>query len=974
MDVDQPPTSDLDSDPFLSVIAEISHCLQSPGDIHDQLADVVQLTKTALQCDRMLVYRLLPNQDGVVAAEAVDPQWIAILGQFIYDPCFQGKWASAYEQGRISAIADIHNSQINPCHIDLLQRFQVKANLVVPVLVNQRLWGLLIAHHCRAPRQWSSLDQTFLQQVAMQLSLAARCADLQQRVQTLEQQGLPLAESTGAQPDFHPFTEVVIQQAHDQNQRFINSILETSPSTIYIYDLEQQRNVYSNRNMLELLGYSQAAVQAMGSNVMLYLCHPDDLERVIQHLQRCQTLGGHEVVEIEYRFRHANGYWVWLHSRETVFLRNEQGQVVQLLGMAQDISDRKQAEVILQTQFEREHLLHQITKQIRKSLDLDGILATAVNEIRQVLQADRVLIFRLLSDGSGQVIQESVQPDYPVTNEMRWLDEHFPPACYEHYRSGKPRIVPDIAADDWGSCLVEFMQSVGVQSKMVAPIVQILPNSPNSPNSTSRPTRWVWGLLIIHACAERRLWQPDEANLLQQTADQLAIAIQQAELYQQVQQINVNLEIQVRERTAQIRQALMYGEMLKRVSDRVRDSLDEQQILQTAVAELGRALDAEACDLGLYDLEQKTVTIHHDWVKDDLPSVQGLVIPIDTFIGIHQQTLRGQSTQFCSLPLPPAPARILKQPFTVLACPLIGETQVMGMLWILRAAKCSFSDREIWLAEQLANQCAIALRQARLYQVAQSQVTELERLNQLKDDFLSTVSHELRTPMSNIKLATHMLEISLASPEIFQDAKDDKISMIQRYLSILQEECQRETTLINNLLDLTRLEAATEPLQLTPIQLQSLIPHIGEPFIARSQQQQQQLEFELSDNLPTIVTDLAYLERILLELLNNACKYTPTHETITVTCTATANNVAIRVSNSGIEISPAECDRIFDRFYRIPNSDPWKHGGTGLGLALVKQLVAALQGTIDIESHNNQTHFIVQLPLTIDTQSNDPLG
>lgn len=189
------------------------------------------------------------------------------------------------------------------------------------------------------------------------------------------------------------------------------------------------------------------------------------------------------------------------------------------------------------------------------------------------------------------------------------------------------------------------------------------------------------------------------------------------------------------------------------------------------------------------------------------------------------------------------------------------------------------------------------------------------------------------------------------------------IFMIQRFLRILREECQRETTLINNLLDLTRLESATEPLQLMPIHLQSLIPHIGESFMVRSQQQQQRLEFELPDNLPTVVTDLEYLERILLELLNNACKYTPAHETITVACTATAAAVTIRVSNSGIEIPSAECDRIFDRFYRVPNSDPWKHGGTGLGLALVKQLVETLQGTIRVESHDNQTHFIVQLPI-----------
>jgi signal transduction histidine kinase len=161
------------------------------------------------------------------------------------------------------------------------------------------------------------------------------------------------------------------------------------------------------------------------------------------------------------------------------------------------------------------------------------------------------------------------------------------------------------------------------------------------------------------------------------------------------------------------------------------------------------------------------------------------------------------------------------------------------------------------------------------------------------------------------------------------------------------------------------------------------LAHIVAPFTARAQQQQQQLMVNLPKQLPLLTTDRPYCERILTELLNNACKYTPPGETITVSAqvvnpeTNKINNVRssfsphpsslqIAVTNTGIEIPEWERDRIFEKFYRIPQNDPWKYGGTGLGLALVQRLVTQLGATIHVESGNNQTTFILRFPLSND--------
>ena len=239
-------------------------------------------------------------------------------------------------------------------------------------------------------------------------------------------------------------------------------------------------------------------------------------------------------------------------------------------------------------------------------------------------------------------------------------------------------------------------------------------------------------------------------------------------------------------------------------------------------------------------------------------------------------------------------------------------------------------------------------------------VAQLEKLNQLKDDFLSTVSHELRTPISNMRMAIQMLRVAPTAERS------------QRYLEILQAECTRETELINSLLDLQRLEAASYPnFIVESIDLQSCLSSIIEPFRVRTQQREQQLSIDLPPHLPRLVSDRASLERILAELLNNACKYTASGGQIVLaveygtgveyqTAESTSTVTRFNISNQA-EIPTAELPRIFEKFFRLPGADPWKQGGTGLGLTLVKKLVEHLQGTIEVTSAAGWTTFSVQL-------------
>lgn len=280
------------------------------------------------------------------------------------------------------------------------------------------------------------------------------------------------------------------------------------------------------------------------------------------------------------------------------------------------------------------------------------------------------------------------------------------------------------------------------------------------------------------------------------------------------------------------------------------------------------------------------------------------------------------------------------------------------------------------------------------------QIKSHEQLKQLKDDFLSSISHELRSPLTNIKMATQMLKVlfqqddersmmMMMSEHLDPEARfgatnsrqlscadialgDSSLASLKtrmmRYIKILESECDRETSLLNNVLDLQQLDAGTYGFNSAVIHLQDWLPEVIQPFLQRIAQQQQYLEVNGIEHLPDVAIDPLSLERLLSELLNNACKFTPPGGKILITALAPPPKIKgvqmlqLTVTNSKVEIPAREIPQIFERFYRIPNSDRWKHIGTGLGLALVKKLVEHLNGSIAVESGHGQTCFTVTIP------------
>jgi GAF domain-containing protein len=193
--------------------------------------------------------------------------------------------------------------------------------------------------------------------------------------------------------------------------------------------------------------------------------------------------------------------------------------------------------------------------------------------VRQLFQADRVLFFRLNDDKTGQVLAESAAANLNMRIERNFSNQEFPSKCYDFYSQSQLRIIPDVEKDDLASCLGNFMQQMDVKSKIVVPIVEraesdlvVEVSDSKEPEDFLSSATKLWGLLIVYACSDYRQWQQVEVDLLDSIANQLAIAIKQADLYQQVQielaerkraeeavrQAQVELEIKVEQRTGQL--------------------------------------------------------------------------------------------------------------------------------------------------------------------------------------------------------------------------------------------------------------------------------------------------------------------------------------------------------------------------------------------------------------------------------------
>jgi signal transduction histidine kinase len=296
---------------------------------------------------------------------------------------------------------------------------------------------------------------------------------------------------------------------------------------------------------------------------------------------------------------------------------------------------------------------------------------------------------------------------------------------------------------------------------------------------------------------------------------------------------------------------------------------------------------------------------------------------------------------------------------------LLTPVQVGGRLYGVLGFTTQ-DERRVWqsdeirFSETIANQMALVVENARLFEETQLRAEELaialarlEELDHLKDEFIQNVSHELRSPLALVRGYAEMLdagELGELTP-----AQQMPVAVIARRARMLSD-LVKDITMI--------LEAEVSPPDPEPVLWDELARNAVEDFQVAAQQTELTLRAEISPGLPPVCGAPTYLRRVLDNLLGNAVKFTPAGGTITVRLRRDEDFVALEVSDTGVGIPADKLARIFERFYQVDGSASRRFGGMGLGLALVREIVEAYEGRVMVESQVGQgSTFRALLPI-----------
>ncbi|NJM44914.1 MAG: histidine kinase [Alkalinema sp. RU_4_3] len=260
--------------------------------------------------------------------------------------------------------------------------------------------------------------------------------------------------------------------------------------------------------------------------------------------------------------------------------------------------------------------------------------------------------------------------------------------------------------------------------------------------------------------------------------------------------------------------------------------------------------------------------------------------------------------------------------------------------------------KHIQRQEELWQRAMVHRKQAELVNVLQLQNEELTNTVRSKDEFISTIGQELRTPLTNMKTALTLLN----SPNL-------KPPQRQRYMELLTKECDRQSSLIGSLLDLVSLDQMAERKTLEPIKLSDVVPGVVSTYQPLAEEKGVRLAYTIPEDLPAVANLGAWLRQIVVNLIHNGIKFTPAGGQVWVRAKQQGDYIQLEFKDSGIGVPVNEIPKIFDRFYRVRQSNG-DDSGAGLGLTIVQQLLLRCGGSISVKSRPNEgSIFNVLLPV-----------
>ncbi|MBH8551160.1 PAS domain S-box protein [Nostocaceae cyanobacterium CENA357] len=569
------------------------------------------------------------------------------------------------------------------------------------------------------------------------------------------------------------------------------------------------------------------------------------------------------------------------------------------LMILRDITDRKKAaEDELWCQRQWVELFSEVTLKIRQSLQLKEILRATVTEVQRILQADRVLIYQVLPDGTGKAISEAVLPNYPTILDLEFPEEVFPQEYQKLYAEGRVRAITDVHNPDneLAQCLIEFIDQFDIKSKLIVPILQNL-NSHQQSESNSQ--NQLWGLLIAHHCDRPRQWVNFELEVMQQLADQISIALAQAQLLE-------NLEEIVEVRTAELK------DVNRNLHQEINDRMQAESALRRSEEQLRLITNALPVFIAYVDDQQQyrfNNKAYEDWLGKSPANIHGC----------HIQQVWGEDCyQRMQIHVEAALlGHIVTYENEIVLCD--GNSRSFNITYIPHIDEQKIVKGFFSLASDISDRKAI---------------------ERTKDEFISVVSHELRTPLTSLHSALKIL-VTGRLGTLSTDG--------QQMLEIADENTERLVRLVNNVLDLQRIELGKFTMEKQVCKAADFMIQATEAMQPMAQQHGVTLVTQPVDI--QIWVDSDYIVQALTNLLSNAIKFSLPGGTVWLTAECQqASQVLFCVHDQGQGIPQSKLETIFERFQQVDSSDSRKKGGTGLGLAICRKIIEQHEGKIWAES------------------------
>lgn len=921
-------------------LSNVIHHIRSTLNLETIFQTTVQEVRHLLDADRVGVFEFSVESNheaGAFIAEDVSCDYTSVMTQTIGDRAFSENYTTLYRQGKIHAVADIETANLSDSHREILRQFQVRANLVVPLIKEQTLWGLLCVQQCREPRTWTKQDVEFVREVASHLDVAIQHTEL-------------------------------FQALHEENQQQLQKIAENALGALYQFQIDAQGKSsfpYMSPSAEAFFEVPSEAIEEDAS-ILFELTHPEDREQLQASTQASAETGNPWI--FEWRMITPSGRLKWIEGRSQPEYQAD-GSII-WFGWMNEITQRKDAERELQS----------LASIIENSNDFIGI-ATFEGVPQYVNLAGRRLV-GLADDDDSETDDDRAKPkardctikDFFLPEDHEWVQHTILPAIEE---SGSWR----------GE--VNFRHML-----------------------TNEPIPFDYTVFVTYdpqtqdpiglAAIARDIRDRRASELSLRTSEQRFRDVSEA-VGEYLWEINLEGHYTyVSERSLSVlgyrhedllgRNAfdLVYEDDFNWLRESFASNVEHQQPFQLeyrSVTEQGEVVWIAATGIPRIDDQGHLIGYRgagmniskrkqaEEALKQALGDLNAILDNLADGLLVTDTT--GRITRFNP---------VLRRMFNLTTGEVVGHTceelglmDVDGLLQNLQdtpshqaaTAEVQLEGKRIGQALATSVWESLPGESDRVYigsVVLIRDVTLEKEVDRMKTDFIATVSHELRTPLTSV-LGFASIVLEKLEDKIFPllpqgDRKAQRHQeRVRQNLNIIVSEAERLTTLINDVLDIAKMEAGKVEWDQEPLSVLEVLEQAIAASSSLFERDNLRLVTEFPEQLPPILGDRDRLIQVVINLLSNAVKFTEAGKIICRACYENAQ-IRVEVQDTGIGIASDDLPKVFEKFKQVGETLTDKPKGTGLGLPICKQILEHHGGRIWVESELGQgSRFTFTLPV-----------